>query len=585
MSEGMEGGHATMKDLDRREFVRAMGVGTSGSAVLYPGVFIPCALFPGVLWAKVQEAGAGEISPEMVREAARIVDLEVTPEQAEAMVEGVRENLERYREIHEQSLGNHVPLPLHFDPRVSASTVDVAPGRIQVSRVEVQRPGELETVAFWPITALAHLVETRQVTPIELTEMYLDRLKRHGPTLNCVVTLTEERARAGAIRAEEEIAGGRYRGPLHGIPYGVKDIIAARGYPTTWGAAPFSDRVIDQDATVVQRLGRAGAILVAKLTTGELAFGDRWFGGRTNSPWNPEVGSSGSSAGSGSATAAGLVGFSVGTDTGGSILSPSERCGVVGLRPTFGRVSRYGVMAAGTTLDKVGPMCRSAEGAAIVLHAMAGPDGRDLSVPDIPVNWDAALDVGDLRLGYLDHAFEAEEDAEYRAHHARVLGLLRNRWAELRPVELPASNLNFFIEYVERAAGFDEFLRGGLVAHLVRPQHGTELLVNHLVPAVEYLQANRARQRLMEQTHDAMKDVDVVVAPHGVWWDPRRSLNPLTSLTGHPVVAVPTGLRSNGQPLGVTLAGHLYREGELLAVAQQLLEESGFQQERPPLFR
>lgn len=323
---------------------------------------------------------------------------------------------------------------------------------------------------------------------------------------------------------------------------------------------------------------------MAKLTSGELAFGDRWFGGRTNSPWNPEVGSSGSSAGSGAATAAGLVGFSIGTDTGGSILSPSERCGVVGLRPTFGRVSRHGIMAAGTTLDKVGPMCRSAEGAALVLHAMAGPDDRDFSVPDIPVSWDAGMDVTEIRLGYLAYAFEAEEDEEYRAHHARILDLLRTGWGELRPVELPASNLNFFLEYVERAAGFTEFLRSGLDTQLVRPQHGTELRAYHLVPTVEYLQANRARQRLMEETHQALREVDVVLAPHGLWWHPRRSLNPLTSLTGHPVVAVPTGLRSNGQPLGVTLAGHLYREGELLAVAQRILDLTGFQKERPPLF-
>jgi Asp-tRNA(Asn)/Glu-tRNA(Gln) amidotransferase A subunit family amidase len=448
----------------------------------------------------------------------------------------------------------------------------------------VERPADLEAAAFWPITDLAHLLETRQVTSLELTDIYLRRLKRHGPTLNCVVTLTEERARAKADEADEEIAADRYRGPLHGIPYGVKDIIAVRGYPTTWGAAAFADRVIDQDATVIQRLDVAGAVLVAKLTTGELAFGDQWFGGRTNSPWNPEVGSSGSSAGSGAATAAGLVGFAIGTDTGGSILGPSERCGVVGLRPTFGRVSRYGVMAAGTTLDKVGPMCRSAEGAALVLHAIAGPDDRDLSVPDIPVHWNAGMDATRLRLGYLASAFEDEEDPEYRAHHVRVLDLLRAQWGELRPVSLPASSLNFFVEFVERAAGFDELLRNGLETQLVRPRHATELRAYHLVPAVEYLQANRMRQRLMEETHQALGEVDVVLSPHGVWWHPSRSLNPIMSLTGHPSVAVPTGLRSNGEPLGVTLAGHLYREGELLAVAQRLLEATGFHEKHPPLF-
>jgi Asp-tRNA(Asn)/Glu-tRNA(Gln) amidotransferase A subunit family amidase len=591
MSKGTGEGDTKVKDCDRREFVRALGAGTAalaaGTATLGVGAFAPgvsaaapAALFPGVLWAKAQEAD--EITPGMILDAARIAGLEVTPGQAEAMVREVQDNLETYQELHTRELGNEVPLPLHFDPRVPGVTVDIPSEPIRTRSVDVQRPSDLETVAFWPITHLARLLETRQVTAVELTEMYLRRLKRYNPTLNCVVNLTEERARGAAAGADDEIAAGEYRGPLHGIPYGVKDIIAARGYPTTWGTPPFVDQVIDEDATVVQRLDEAGAILVAKLTTGELAFGDRWFGGRTNSPWDPEVGSSGSSAGSGAATAAGLVGFSIGTDTGGSILAPSERCGVVGLRPTFGRVSRHGIMAAGTTLDKVGPMCRSAEGAAIVLHAMAGPDHRDFSVPDIPVQWDADLDR--LRLGFLANAFEAEEDADYRAEHTRVLGILRRQWPDLTAVELPASNLNFFIEYVERAAGFDGFLREGLDAQLVRPQHGIELRANHLVPTVAYLQANRARQRLMEETHEAMNDVDVVVSPYGVWWDPRRSLNPLTSLTGHPVVAVPTGLRSNGQPLAVLLAGRLYREGELLAVAQHLLEATGFPGERPPLF-
>jgi len=564
-----------MSDLPRRRFMAELTAA---------GVATPALLFPGVLWAKVQEVGVSDVTPEIILDAARVAGLDLTRDQAEAMVEDVEKNSAQYQELRDAPLGNEVPLPLHFNPRVSGVTVDLTPTPIRASTSNVERPADLEAAAFWPITHLAHLLETRQVTSLELTDIYLRRLKRHGPTLNCVVTLTEERARAKAEEADEEIAADRYRGPLHGIPYGVKDIIAVRGYPTTWGAAAFADRVIDQDATVIQRLDVAGAVLVAKLTTGELAFGDQWFGGRTNSPWNPEVGSSGSSAGSGAATAAGLVGFAIGTDTGGSILGPSERCGVVGLRPTFGRVSRYGVMAAGTTLDKVGPMCRSAEGAALVLHAIAGPDDRDLSVPDIPVHWNAGMDATRLRLGYLASAFEDEEDSEYRAHHVRVLDLLRAQWGELRPVSLPASSLNFFVEYVERAAGFDELLRNGLETQLVRPRHATELRAYHLVPAVEYLQANRMRQQLMEETHQALSEVDVVLSPHGVWWHPSRSLNPIMSLTGHPSVAVPTGLRSNGEPLGVTLAGHLYREGELLAVAQRLLEATGFHEKHPPLF-
>ncbi len=564
-----------MSDLPRRRFFADLSAA---------GLATPALLFPGVFLAKAQEAGVDEVTPELVLDAAQIAGLDITRDQAMAMVEEVTDNLSRYRELDEASLDNDIAVPLHFDPRVPGSKIDRTPTTIRASAPKVKRPADLEAVAFWSVPHLAQLLRTRQVTSTELTDMCLRRLKRHGPTLNCVVNLTEERARLQAAAADKEIAAGRYLGPLHGIPYGVKDIIAVRGYPTTWGTAAYRDRVIDQNATVVRRLDEAGAILVAKLTTGELAFGDQWFGGRTNSPWNLNVGSSGSSAGSGAATGAGLVGFSIGTDTGGSIMGPSNRCGVVGLRPTFGRVSRHGIMAAGTTLDKVGPMCRSAEGAALVLHAIAGPDGHDFSVPDIPVHWDVRKDPTKLRLGYIDHGFAAEEDAEYLTHHEYLIDLIRDQWGELKPVQLPASNLNFFVEYVERAAGFSEFVRDGLDKQLGMVNHRATLRAYSLVPAVQYLQANRLRQRLMEETHRAMGDVDVLLSPHGVWWHPSRSVNPLMSLTGHPVVAVPTGLRSNGEPLGIMLAGQLYGEGNLLAVAQRLLEETGFDKKRPPLF-
>jgi Asp-tRNA(Asn)/Glu-tRNA(Gln) amidotransferase A subunit family amidase len=282
-----------------------------------------------------------------------------------------------------------------------------------------------------------------------------------------------------ARNADAEIAAGRYLGPLHGIPWGAKDIISARGYPTTWGAEPFRSQVLDVDAAVVERLSAAGAVLVAKLTTGELAFGDQWFGGRTNSPWNPEEGSSGSSAGSGAAPAAGLVGFAIGTDTGGSILAPSVRCGIVGMRPTFGRVSRFGVMAAGFSLDRIGPMCRTAEDCALVLRAIAGPDGRDLSVADVPVAWDAGRNASTLRVGYTKELFDRDTDAENHAADLAALEELRSLGIEPKEVRLPESDINFFIEYVERGAGFDEFSRSGRDAGLVRTRHRAELRVAH----------------------------------------------------------------------------------------------------------
>jgi len=446
----------------------------------------------------------------------------------------------------------------------------------------VTRPASLETVAFWPITHLARLIETRLVTSLELTTMYLARLARHNGALNCVAALTEARALAEAKAADAEIAAGRYRGVLHGIPYGVKDIIAAVGAPTRWGAPPFEQQTFGEDATVVQRLTAAGAVLVAKLTTGEMAFGDQWAGGRTNNPWRPEEGSSGSSAGPGAATAAGLVAFSIGTDTGGSILSPAVRCGVVGLRPTFGRVSRHGVMAAGTTLDKIGPMCRHAEDGAIVLRVIAGPDDQDLAVVhERPVSFDAAS-TPPRRIGIVPAMLEAETDAEARANNARALDLLRRLGCTTHDVALPSGDLSYFIEYTERAAAFDSFTNTGRHAGL-RPRTSRYLRACQLVTAVDYLQANRRRAVIMQEVARAMGNVDAVMFT-ALTLDSRTSLNPVMSLTGHPTIAVPNGFRANGTPTGVMFSGHLYREGDLVVLARAWQAATGDAARRPPLF-
>ena len=544
----------------------------------FSGVGLSSTLLPGVLWSRFQEGQDRRVTLDMVVEASRLAGLDFTDEEHQMMVRGVNQNLARFESIRETSLDNSVPPPLYFNPLVPGQQVDRSSRPVRTSSVpDLQRPANLEEVAFWPVLHLGELLRTGQVTAVELTGMYLERLQRHNDTLNCVVTLTEERALALAERADREIAAGRYRGPLHGIPWGAKDIIAAKGYPTTWGAEPFRDQVIDVDATVVERLDEAGAILVAKLTTGELAFGANWFGGRTNNPWDPSQGSSGSSAGSAAASAAGLVGFAIGTDTGGSILSPATRCGVVGLRSTFGRVSRFGVMAAGFSLDKIGPMCRHAEDVAIVLRAIAGPDNKDLSVPtDIPVNWDANLDVRRLRVGYLPAAFAGERNDAARTNSSATLDLLRSLGIELREVELPSNDLNYFIEYVERAAGFDEFARSRKDVNLRRQNHRAELRVSHLVPAVEYLQANRIRMLLMQETARAMADVDVVVTP----W---RAINPLTSSTGHPVVAVPNGFTNDNMPTSISFLGQLYREDQILGLAHVYQQAAGFHLRHPDL--
>ncbi len=540
-------------------------------------------LLPGVLWAQIQP-GTKPVTLEMVRYAAQLAGLPWTDAECQELIDSLSRLARGAEDIDKPSLTNASPLPLHFDPVPPGLPLPPPPPAVfrTTPAPSVTRPANLETAAFWPVTHLARLIETRQVTSLALTTMYLERLKRHNGVLNCVAALTETRALAEAQAADAEIAAGRYRGVLHGIPYGVKDIIAAVGAPTRWGAPPFEQQTFAADATVVQRLAAAGAVLVAKLTTGEMAFGDQWAGGRTNNPWRPEEGSSGSSAGPGAATAAGLVAFSIGTDTGGSILSPAVRCGVVGLRPTFGRVSRHGVMAAGTTLDKIGPMCRHAEDCAIVLQAMAGADDQDLAVPrDRPVSFDATA-TPPTRIGYVPAMLEAEPDVEARANNARALDLLRRLGCTTHAIALPGGDLSYFIEYTERAAAFDSFTTSGRHTGL-RPRTSRFLRAGQLVTAVDYLQANRRRAAIMQQVAAALGDVDAVMFT-SLTLDSRTSLNPVMSLTGHPSIAVPNGFRANGTPTGVMFSGHLYREGDLVVLARawQGARDDAFR--RPPAF-
>ena len=539
-------------------------------------------LLPGTLWAQIQP-GTRKLTVEMVREAARLAGLSWTDQECQELLDALSSFSRHAEGIDKPALTNASPLPIHFDPR--------PPGRAErplppaVFRLDtaprLRRPQNLEALAFWPLTHLAQLLRSRQVSSVELTRMYLGRMARYNGQLNCVVTITETRALAEAAEADSALASGKYRGILHGIPYGVKDIVSARGYPTRWGAPHLDRQTFDEDAAVVQRLQAAGAVLVAKLTTGEMAFGDQWAGGRTNNPWNLSEGSSGSSAGSAAATAAGLVGFAIGTDTGGSILSPAVRCGIVGLRPTFGRVSRFGVMAAGTTLDKVGPMCRHAQDCAIVLQAIAGSDVNDLSVRNAPIAFDATASRYPKRVGYVPEMMDAETDADQRANNARAMAMLKQLGCSTHAVTLPGGDLSYFIEYIERAAAFDSFTTSGLHSGL-RPRTSRFLRAGQLVTAVDYLQANRRRAVIMQEVARAIETVDAVMFT-SLSLDSRTSLNPVMSLTGHPSIAVPNGFRSNGSPAGVMFSGHLYREGEVIALAKAW-QDAAHQVGSPPLF-
>ncbi|HUE96465.1 MAG TPA: amidase, partial [Longimicrobiaceae bacterium] len=465
-------------------------------------------LFPGALWA-ASEGGQEAITPEMIDHAARLAGLDFSLDDREEMVEQLQANLEIYRDLRQVHIDQNVAPPLYFNPVVPGQRISDERRPFRPStEPSVTRPSNLEEAAFWPVTHLAALIRTRQVTSVELTRMYLDRLRRYDPMLECVVTFTDELAMEEAERADRELDAGRYRGPLHGIPWGAKDIITKRGYRTTWGSEAYRDQVLDYDATVVRRLSDAGAVLIAKLATGEIARGNRWLGKRTRNPWDPEQDSGGSSAGSGAATAAGLVGFSIGSETLGSIVGPSRTCGLAGLRPTFGVVSRHGVMPVSWSLDKIGPMCRSVEDCALVFEAIRGPDFLDMAVVDRPFNWDADKPLAGLRVGYLADAFEAEprgaNDQAARANDLATLDVLRRLGVDLRPFSLPehADMDALQMLLVDEAAAFDELIQTGRVDLLIQDRDEPEdmlMRVARLFPAVEYVQMNRRRTLLMQR--------------------------------------------------------------------------------------
>lgn len=579
----------------------------------FSSIGLSSTLLPGVVWAQAQQQqpGAGQaatLTREMLRGAAAVAGLTFTDEQLDEMLEGLSQNVERYKELRRIPLENGVPLSLHYSPLTPGMSVDrearpPRPGAVP----SLRRPARLEDAAYWPVLHLAELVRTRQVRSVELTEMYLDRLKRLNPTLNCVVTYTDDLAMQQARDADAAIAAGRYNGVLHGIPWGAKDIIAVRGYPTTWGSGAFREQRFERDAGVVDLLRDAGAVLVAKLSTGELAGGDRWFGGRTNSPWDPNEGSSGSSAGPASAAAGGGVGFGIGTETSGSILSPSSICGATGLRPTYGRVTRAGVMTLSWSQDRVGPLCRTVEDCAAVLHAIARADGRDFSVVDLPFNWDAARDLRSLRIGYLDDAFdEPNRDAALKANDDAVLTQLRALGLTLTPFRLPdfpMMRATSAILGVESATAFDEFARSGGDARLTTPGRGTGFRRGHFIPAVEYLQAQRVRGLIMQQFADATAPFDVWVAPY---LDMRAYRPPPTpapgappvvqpppgpimshfsvaNLCGYPCISVPNGFNQKQQPTNVTFLARPYHEAEMLAVAKAYQDATPWHLRHPTL--
>jgi len=557
------------RSINRRRFVECLSAAGIGSMLL-----------PGALAAVAQDAAT--ITIDMLQSAMKIAGLSFTADEQKRLLEklnGTRGYLAGFERLRTANLGDTQPA-IVFNPVPPGKRLPTERRPLRRQHLDVSMPGSDEALAFLPLTHLSRLVESRRVTPSELTKLYLARLKKFDPQLHCVVSLTEELALRQAKQADEEIAAGAYRGPLHGIPFGLKDLLAVRGTKTTWGMSPFKDRVIDADATVYSRLARAGAILVAKLSTGALAVTAQWFGGLTRNPWNTEQDASGSSAGPGSATAAGLVGFSIGTDTGGSIIQPSTRNGISGLRPTFGRVSRYGAMTLAWTQDTIGPMCRSAEDCALVLDAIHGPDGKDNTVLDVPFNWDASADVTKLRVGYLRTVAEGEGADEIRRNTDAALGVIRSLGVSVVPFELPAVPIEAidFIRYAETAAAFDDVTRAGVLTQVEQgPEQSRrpdEIRSAYFIPAVEFIQANRLRMRVMQQVDEALGTLDLFVG----------SYQALTNRTGHPVISLPNGF-SRGSPTALHLTGKLFGEQEILLLAHAFQARTDFHLQHPNAFR
>jgi Asp-tRNA(Asn)/Glu-tRNA(Gln) amidotransferase A subunit family amidase len=558
------------QQIGRRRFLAHVPAAVVAGVTL-PPLTSTVARAAGTVSAQPQDT-TRTLSTDALKSAEQVSGLTFTNGEEEMALAGVKGNLESYERL------RRLDIPLDTEPAVTFRPY--LPGTRPGGRATRNRPlrvapratirvtSRLEDLAFQPVGTLSALIRSRKITSGDLTRMYLARLKKYGEPLHCVVTLTEELAIAQAANADRDLRRGRYRGPLHGIPWGAKDLFATRGIRTTWGATPYEHQILDVDATVVERLREAGAVLVAKLSMGSLAQGGVWFGGTTRNPWKPDTGSSGSSAGPAAATSAGLVGFALGSETRGSIITPSSICGVVGLRPTYGRVSRYGAMALSWTMDKVGPLCRSVEDCALVLNAIYGSDGHDETVVDAPFVWKPDAPMSKLRIGFIASEFAGSLANPTAGSNLLkdALELLKKSGARLEPIEMPdfpAGAINFILS-AEAAAAFDDLTRSRGIDQLTAQGAGdwpNSFRTSRFIPAVEYIRAQRARTLLIQKMDALMSKYDVFVAPA------RGSASlPITNLTGHPAVCLKNGF-VDGLPQALMITGRLYDEATVLRVA------------------
>lgn len=523
----------------------------------------------GIFFGFALSQKTGTISRKEIRAAQNLFNLNFSKAEIDTMISYLESNRKGYDSMRTYHLGNDVAPALSFDPYPIDLLFNPSNGYNDWEIDEsVKLPENRDQIAFLSVKELSGLIKSKKITSLELTEIYLDRIKKYDSQLLAFITVTEDLAIKQAKKADQEISKGEYKGPLHGIPYGVKDLAAVPDYPTTWGAAPYQNQMINQTATVVKKLEDAGAVLLGKLVSGSLARGDVWFGGKTKNPWDLNQGATGSSAGSGSATSAGLVAFSIGTETLGSIISPSTRCGVTGLRPTFGAVSRAGVMTLSWSMDKVGPICRSATDCAIVYDYIRGKDNLDRSVQDFSFVYGQQTDLKKLKVGYLSGSFDTDTVGN-NMHNRRTLNEFKELGIEPVKVGLPDDFPFAVFDIILRAesgAFFDELIISGKHSEMVEQHKGSRansLRQSRFIPAVEYLQANRHRRVLIEETHQILKEYDVIISPT---FGGRQML--ITNLTGHPALSLPNGFDDKGRPTSITLIGNYFEEAKLIALAE-----------------
>lgn len=525
-----------------------------------------------------------DITLEDVSHASRIIGIDFTAAEKDSMLGELQSQREAFKRLRDLKLKNSVQPALNFNPLPPGKTFDKTE-EAENWRIpdDISMPENRSDLAFYTVKELSSLIKQRKISSVELTKFFLDRIQQYGDTLEAIVTVTRDLALRQARKMDRELSNGKYRGPLHGIPYGLKDLFAVKEYKTTWGAEPYKNQQINTTATVAQKLEDAGAVLIAKTTLGALAYGDVWFGGKTRNPWNLEQGSSGSSAGSAAGTSAGLFPFAIGTETLGSIVSPSNRTGTTGLRPTFGRVSRHGAMALSWSMDKVGPITRSVEDAAMVFNAIYGPDGKDQTVIDLPFNYPSDVDLSELKIGYVKSAFE--RDYYNKGRDSLTLVKMRELGADLIPIELPeypAGAMQFLLT-AEGAAAFDQLTLSNKDDEMVR--QGKSAWPNlfraaRFIPAVEYIQANRAREVLIQKMDSVMQKVDLYISPT---YGADNLL--ITNLTGHPSVVLPNGFTDEESPTSITFIGNLFDEGTLLRVAEKYQQSTDFNTQHPEMFK